>query len=103
MDTSVIDWEFARIGDPAYDLAIVTRGNRKVAGKKNGLNLLLTFYREAGGLEVSKSDVRIHELILVLNWLWESTITRREGRHNGHGPDYYLKKIEAILRRIEKP
>jgi len=99
--TSVIDWEFARIGDPAYDLSIVTRGDRKLAGKKNGLNLLLTFYREAGGLEISQSDFHIHELILALNWLWESTIKRRKG-HNGHGPDFYLEKIESILRRIEK-
>jgi len=99
--TSVIDWEFARIGDPAYDLSIVTRGDRKLAGKKNGLNLLLAFYREAGGLEISQSDVHIHELILALNWLWESTIKRRKG-HNGHGPDFYLEKIESILRRVEK-
>ena len=99
--TSVIDWEFARIGDPAYDLSIVTRGDRKIAGKKNGLNLLLTFYREAGGVEISQSDVHIHELILALNWLWESTLKRRKG-HNGHGPNFYLEKIESILRRIEK-
>jgi aminoglycoside phosphotransferase (APT) family kinase protein len=99
--TSVIDWEFARIGDPAYDLSIVTRGDRKIEGKKNGLNLLLTSYKEAGGADISQSDVHIHELIMVLNWLWDSTIKRRKG-HNGHGPDYYLGKIESILRRAEK-
>ena len=30
----IVDWEMACIGDPAYDLAIVSRGNRNVHGVK---------------------------------------------------------------------
>ena len=31
-ELGVVDWESARIGDPAYDLAIVTRGHAKPFG-----------------------------------------------------------------------
>ncbi len=64
---ALIDWEFAEIGDPAYDLAIVTRGDRKLMGINNGLELLVDAYRQADGIELSVADVRIHELILFLN------------------------------------
>ncbi len=100
--TSVVDWEFAEIGDPAYDLAIVTRGDKKVEGKKNGLKILLNAYIDAGGVEISMADVRIHELLLVIKWLWDSEETRRQGRHYGHGPDYYEQKLESVLCRAEK-
>jgi aminoglycoside phosphotransferase (APT) family kinase protein len=99
---SVVDWEFARIGDPAYDLAIVSRGDKKVLGKEKGLKLLLKFYKEAGGQDISLSDVIMHELILVLNWIWESSVTIKKGEHRGHGPDYYERQMVSILRRAEK-
>jgi len=38
---SVIDWECARIGDPAYDLAIVTRGARQPLKESGGFDRLL--------------------------------------------------------------
>ncbi len=40
--------------------------------KGNGLRLLLNFYKDAGGTELSISDIHIHELIMFLNWLWDS-------------------------------
>jgi aminoglycoside phosphotransferase (APT) family kinase protein len=46
---AVIDWECAEIGDPAYDLAIVTRGVRKPLGVASGLRRLVEYYNEAGG------------------------------------------------------
>lgn len=99
---SVVDWEFAKIGDPAYDLAIVSRGNRKVLGKENGLKILLKLYKEAGGQHISLPDVINHELILVLNWIWESYMTRKKGDHDGHGPDFYEQKMLSILKRAGK-
>ncbi len=99
---SVIDWEFAAIGDPACDLAIVTRGDRKLEGKGNGLRLLLDAYKDAGGTDLSISDVRIHELIMFLNWLWNTVQERKKGRYGGHGPDHYLQRLESLLHRAEK-
>jgi aminoglycoside phosphotransferase (APT) family kinase protein len=99
---ALIDWEFATIGDPAYDLAIVTRGDRKLMGINNGLNILLDNYRKAGGAELSAVDVHIHELLLFLNWLWDSAETEKNGRHRGHGPDHYAQRTESLLRRAEK-
>jgi aminoglycoside phosphotransferase (APT) family kinase protein len=99
---ALIDWEFAEIGDPAYDLAIVTRGDRKLMGINNGLELLIDAYRQADGIELSVADVRIHELILILNWLWNSAKRHRNGKTSGHGPDYYLQRLKSLLRRAEK-
>ena len=53
----VVDWEFAKIGDAAYDLAIVTRGRRKLFGSPNGLQQLVTAYRRAGGMPIEPADV----------------------------------------------
>lgn len=101
LNISVVDWEFAKIGDPAYDLAIVSRGNQKVLGKRNGLTLLLKFYKEAGGQNISLADVMVHELILVLNWIWYSSESRMNGEQRGHGPDYYDRKLKSILQRSD--
>ena len=99
---ALIDWEFATIGDPAYDLAIVTRGDRKLVGINNGLKKLVENYRKAGGIELSEVDVYIHEMLLFLNWLWQSAEAEKKGRRLGHGPDHYVQRIESLLRRAEK-
>jgi hypothetical protein len=52
---SVIDWESARIGDPAYDLAIVTRGARQPHKESGGLERLLDRYNEAAGTHLPAS------------------------------------------------
>ena len=72
MPVGVVDWEMTRIGDPAYDLAIVSRGNRKVHGVKGGLRVLFEEYLKSGGKPISLTDVHVHELLLVLTWLEES-------------------------------
>lgn len=99
---AVIDWEFAEIGDPASDLAIVTRGDRKLMGIRNGLDLLMKNYRRAGGAELSTSDVRIHELLLCLNWLQDSARAEKKGRRQGHGPEHYVQRLTSLLRRAKK-
>ena len=81
---SVVDWEMAQIGDPAYDLAIISRGNRKVCGVPDGLKLLLHDYVEFGGWKISLTDVRVHELILLLQWLEESWREHQKPTPSGH-------------------
>ena len=50
---AVVDWECAKIGDPAYDLAIVTRGIRKPLGVPGGLHRLVEFYNETAERKIS--------------------------------------------------
>ena len=95
----IIDWEMAFIGDPAYDLAIVSRGNRKVSGVNEGLTVLVEQYMHAGGKPVSLSDVRAHELLLVLHWLEKSWRQYQKRELRGHGPEYYENQLRSLLRR----
>ena len=95
----IIDWEMAEVGDPAYDLAIVSRGNRKVVGVKEGLKVLLKEYRKSGGRPISLTDVRVHELLLVLNWLEESWREYQKPNPSGQGPDFYEARLRSLYRR----
>lgn len=95
----VIDWEYAQIGDPAYDLAIVTRGNAKLFGLSGGVKRLVDAYRQAGGIAIAPADVTVHELLLVLNWLGDAMRSERNGKHEGQPPDFYCNQIRSILRR----
>jgi aminoglycoside phosphotransferase (APT) family kinase protein len=93
----VIDWEYAQRGDPAYDLAIVTRGNRKLLGINSGLRRLLQAYLAAGGVPIEPPDVVVWELLLVLRWLYDAL---RDGeRHGGASPESHRNQLRAILRR----
>jgi len=97
----LIDWEFARIGDPAYDLAIVTRGNNKLCGLPNGLRRLVDMYLTAGGLPITATDVMIQELLMVLKWLEESIRQEHEKKYSGNPPQEHRNKLRAILRRAK--
>jgi aminoglycoside phosphotransferase len=92
----VIDWEYAFIGDPAYELAIVTRGVKEPFQVSNGLGRLIDSYLSSGGQEISKKEVHVYELLLCLGW-YEQSLDRSKG---GHGPDYYLDFLRSMLRRI---
>ncbi|MCD0458599.1 phosphotransferase family protein [Roseiconus lacunae] len=96
---SVVDWEMTQIGDPAYDLAIVSRGNRKVLGVNNGLQVLLDDYANFGGRKISMADVRVHELLLVMHWLNESWREYQESAPRGHGPEFYEEQLRSLFRR----
>ena len=95
---SVIDWECARIGDPAYDLAVVTRGARKPLKETGGLPRLLDFYN-AAGTSLAADDVRVHELLVHLRWLAESGRDEAAGTLQGHGPLHYAGQVASLLRR----
>lgn len=64
-EIGVIDWEFAALGDPAYELALMTRGESKPFGRDDGLQRLLRGYMSAGGTKLIAADVRLYELCMV--------------------------------------
>jgi aminoglycoside phosphotransferase (APT) family kinase protein len=93
-------WEYAEFGDPAHDLAIVTRGARKPQKESGGFQRLLETYNEASGTELPESAVRIHELLMHLAWLAEASEAEASGKLEGHGPEHYAEGIAAMLRRF---
>ena len=96
---SVIDWESARIGDPAYDLSIVTRGAKQPLRESGGFQRLLAAYNEATGASLLASAVHIHELLLQLRWLDDAAQAEAAGALEGHGPEQHAQKIQSMLRR----
>lgn len=62
---AVIDFENAERGDPAQELAIVTRGIRRPFGIDGGLAKLLDEYAAAGGHVVTAADVQLYEALLL--------------------------------------
>lgn len=63
-NASVIDWIYAQMGDPAYDLAVVTRGTKKVFRTGESLEDLLIAYNERAAASLDIEHVRIWELWL---------------------------------------
>lgn len=61
----VIDWSQAHIGDPAYDLAVVTRGKREPFQIKGGLQKLLEAYNSRSGATLTPDQVQLYELCLL--------------------------------------
>jgi aminoglycoside phosphotransferase (APT) family kinase protein len=95
---AIVDWELARIGEPAIDLAAILRGNPRLSESEtgDGLERLLTAYRQAGGSPASAVDVRMHELLLILAWLgdrWRRT--RPEASRRGGNPPRDSKKAPS--------
>jgi aminoglycoside phosphotransferase (APT) family kinase protein len=92
---TVIDWEYARYGDPAYDLAIVTRGAKRPFQIADGLARLLDAYRHHGGREIKAEHVHIHELTLIAGW-YRTALNER-------GPlaaAQELDRMRGLLRRL---
>ncbi len=98
----IVDWEMACIGDPAYDLAIVSRGNRNIHGVKQGVEILVEEYLTLGGQPIELTDVRVHELLLVLHWLEESWREHQKPDASGHGPDFYENQLRSLYRRTAR-
>ena len=92
---ALIDWEYACLGDPAYDLAIVTRGVRKPFKRGNGLSLLLDAYNAEAATELRPVRVHVHEILIVLNWLRESL--RGESPHPQRTE---RQRLAGLLRRV---
>ena len=98
----VVDWEYAKRGDPAYDFAIVTCGSRKPLGVSGGLSRLVAAYRAAGGAAIEPADVAVWEALLALRWLRDAIRDTSERRHDGQGPEFYRNQLRAILRRVPR-
>jgi aminoglycoside phosphotransferase (APT) family kinase protein len=90
----LIDWEWARLGDPAHDLAIVTRGARRPFQADRGLDRLLESYAGYGS-EIRREHVHLYELCIMAGWYLES-LHEREG---GHPPAEYLDRLGGAFRR----
>ena len=94
----VIDWTEAQQGDPAYDLAIVTRGVKRPFGKADGLASLLRAYNEHAVDVVTKSEVHLHELCLL-------TKLYQVGREHGASQpdlDQRLSHVRSVLQRARQ-
>jgi aminoglycoside phosphotransferase (APT) family kinase protein len=99
---AVVDWQEAKIGAPAYDLAVVTRGARKPLGVGHGLERLVEFYNELVEQEVPISAVVVYELLFHLDWLTDAVKRQRQKRIGGHAPEHFAELIGSILRRAKQ-
>jgi aminoglycoside phosphotransferase (APT) family kinase protein len=91
----VIDWEYATRGDPAYDLAIVTRGARQPFQIDRGLQRLLDAYRAHGGPDVTPDQVHVHELCLLAGWYRD--VLAEHGRVSAAAE---RDRLRGLLRRL---
>jgi hypothetical protein len=79
------------IGDPAYDLAIITRGQRRPFKLIDGRAKLVAAYRSFGGV-VTEEEVRVHEVCLVASWL-ESALAK----HDVHETELHRHALRRLL------
>jgi aminoglycoside phosphotransferase (APT) family kinase protein len=96
----LVDWEYARRGDPAYDLAIVTRGVRRPFQIERGMERLLEAYTRLGGCPVEASHVHVFELSMAAAWYRESLESRGGEHKSGEPPEQALARLKGILRRL---
>lgn len=92
---AIIDWEAAMLGDPAYDLAIVTRGVRRPFQIERGLERLLDAYARCSPRHITASTVHFHELCLAGRWYREAL----EGASAREPADQALRRVEQVLGR----
>lgn len=99
---AVIDWEYAGLGDPAYDLAIVTQGVKRPFQLTGGMDKLLDAYHKCGG-RVSASEVHVHELCLLAGDYRHALGGRAPGRDRQHIVEPHLNRVRNLLRRVAAP
>jgi aminoglycoside phosphotransferase (APT) family kinase protein len=92
----VIDWAAARIGDPAYDIAIITRCARKPFGIPDGRERLLDAYNRRVRNPITLFDVHLYELVLAAHWYQDACDTQRAG--SGHAANQ-LAMWRSLLKR----
>ncbi len=95
---AVIDWEYAKLGDPAYDLAIVTRGANKPFACAGGLERLLEAYANFRQQRVDEREVRFYELCLMARWYRESL----EVKGAGENAESQLRHIYNVFARARR-
>jgi aminoglycoside phosphotransferase (APT) family kinase protein len=99
----VVDWGAAFLGDPAYDLAVVTQGVRRPFQVPSGLQRLLEAYHRAGGHPVSLADVYLHELCLRAKLFLDAARDYGErSAHAGHLRNGMMRVLERAERGGER-
>ena len=96
---TVLDWEYAQRGDPAYDLAVVTRGAARPFQIADGLARLLDeYHRAAPGSEwLDANAVHLHELGLRAGFV---NATRRDRKASAEQAENDLQAFRSLLRRL---
>ena len=92
----VIDWGMACIGDPAYDLAVVTRGARRPFQAERGLERLLEAYERRSGRTLPPSRVHLHELVLCAGFYEQEVEVRGAG---SAAAEQARAKLRSVLER----
>lgn len=92
----VIDWGMAGLGDPAYDLAIVTRGARRPFQVEHGLERLLEAYERRSGRRLTPSRVHLHELVLCAGFYEQEVEARGAG---SAAAEQARAKLRSVLDR----
>lgn len=87
----VIDWHHAQMGDPAEDLAIVTRGIRRPFQLDDGRQKLLDSYNQRSTIEVGADSLRFFELALLSSWVVDADAEQ-------HLTVAWLNQIQRLLR-----
>lgn len=90
----LLDFSEAQLGDPAYDLAIITRGVRRPFQIEGGFERLLDAYNAQDVEPVQAGEVRLYELCFLVNWYGQEVDSY--GAHAGQGT---LNQIRNILLR----
>lgn len=93
---ALIDWEYSAIADPAYDLAIVTRGVRRPFQIDGGMNKLLEAYGNHGGSQIAASDVHFYEMCLAAGWVCDALATRDTAMI-----EHAAEPLRALARRLD--
>ena len=90
---TLIDWGEACVGDPAYDLACVSRGNHRFFDGRRSLAELLLAYNVFAPTPLDWKRVRLYELCIIGDWLFEAIDDDDDAL-----VDRYTKKLERALR-----
>lgn len=91
----VVDWSGARIGDAAYDLAVVTRGVRQPFQLAGGLRKLVAAYGARAPAPVSVEEVRVYEICIAA---WRCCDARQDPR-GGAAADEAERNFASLVRR----
>lgn len=95
--SGILDWDFATLGDPAYDLAIATRGSPRPFKVVGGLRKLLEIYNSLVEKPLLPSNVQLYELCIRAHHFADAV--RQRGRKSPHAQQLGGEFV-SLMRRI---